>query len=140
MKPVYLLDTCIVSEPSRPIPNALVLERLKEHEDRCCISSFTWHELLYGIERLPESVKKRRLFSYAMDVVAPYVPMVDYDGSSAWIHAQLRAKAEAEGRVLPFVDGAIASVALSHNLVLVTRNVKDFSAIPNLYAEDWFSP
>jgi predicted nucleic acid-binding protein len=33
----------------------------------------------------------------------------------------------------------IASIARTNNLLLVTRNTADFSAIPGLYLEDWFA-
>lgn len=138
MKPVYLLDTCVISEPAKAVPNQQVLERLKEYEGRCCISSFTWNELIYGVERMSESGRKKQLFSYMMDVVSPFFPVVDYSASAAWIHGQLRSQTKAAGRALPFVDGAIAATALSNNLILVTRNLKAFSAIPHLYTENWF--
>lgn len=36
----------------------------------------------------------------------------------------------------PF-DGMIASVALAHNLTVLTRNVREFSRVPGLQVEDW---
>jgi tRNA(fMet)-specific endonuclease VapC len=34
----------------------------------------------------------------------------------------------------------IASVALVHNLTLVTHNTADFTSIPGLQLEDWLTP
>jgi tRNA(fMet)-specific endonuclease VapC len=35
------------------------------------------------------------------------------------------------------MDLRIASIAISYDLILLTRNRKDFSQIPNLLIEDW---
>lgn len=138
MNRVYLLDTCIVSEPAKPVPVPSVLDKLSKAEGRCCIAAFVWHELLYGIARLGESERKRRLSAYAFDVVAPNLPVTAYDSRAAQIHATLRAASESSGKPLPFIDGAIASIALANNLILVTRNVADYEGIPDLSVENWF--
>ncbi|MEL6603180.1 MAG: type II toxin-antitoxin system VapC family toxin [Cyanobacteria bacterium J06614_10] len=35
------------------------------------------------------------------------------------------------------MDLRIAATALSNNLTLLTRNIKDFDKVPNLHTEDW---
>ncbi|MEL6903712.1 MAG: type II toxin-antitoxin system VapC family toxin, partial [Cyanobacteria bacterium J06606_4] len=35
------------------------------------------------------------------------------------------------------MDLRIAATALSNNLTLLTRNMKDFDKVPNLHTEDW---
>ena len=37
-------------------------------------------------------------------------------------------------------DLMIASVALAHNLTLVTHNTKDFQNVPGLRLDDWLTP
>lgn len=54
----YLLDTNILSEPLRPVPNAAVMARLSGATGLVAIASVVWHELLFGVERMP--VSKRR--------------------------------------------------------------------------------
>jgi tRNA(fMet)-specific endonuclease VapC len=40
----------------------------------------------------------------------------------------------------PTADLMIASVALVHNLTLVTHNTADFQNIPGLRLDDWLKP
>ncbi len=42
------------------------------------------------------------------------------------------------GWSIPFADGEIAAIAFTQNLILVTRNVDDFSMYAQLQVEDWF--
>jgi tRNA(fMet)-specific endonuclease VapC len=44
-----------------------------------------------------------------------------------------------KGIVVDPADLMIASVALVHDLTLVTHNTADFQQIPNLRLEDWLS-
>jgi tRNA(fMet)-specific endonuclease VapC len=44
------------------------------------------------------------------------------------------------GITVPVVDLMIASVALAHDLTLVTHNTADFQTIPKLRLEDWLVP
>lgn len=50
----YLLDTNIVSEAARPAPHLGVLEALERNAAECAISTVSWHELLFGAERLED--------------------------------------------------------------------------------------
>ena len=43
------------------------------------------------------------------------------------------------GTPMPDMDGLIAATALSENLTLVTHNVADFEAVPDLRIEDWLA-
>ena len=42
------------------------------------------------------------------------------------------------GKTPAFVDGKIASIAYSNNLILVTNNVSDFESFNDLTLENWF--
>ena len=57
----YLLDTNVVSEPLRPRPDAGVLEGIRAAEGRMAIASVVWHELVYGVSRLPSSSLREKL-------------------------------------------------------------------------------
>lgn len=104
---------------------------------QCAIPAPVWHELQYGSERLPEGKRRDVLQSYFAEVVAPSFEVLPYDDVAALRHAIERARLERAGKTPPFVDGQIAAIALTHNLVLVTRNVRDFSPFTGLKIENW---
>ena len=69
MKRRYLLDTNIVSEPIRPLPNSNVLGRIQQHRHEIATASLVWHELLFGCQRLPQSRKRQMIEAYLHNVV-----------------------------------------------------------------------
>ena len=133
----YLLDTNIVSEPLRPIPNQAVLAHLREHQTEIAIASVVWHELWYGCYRLPPSTKRTVIETYLKDVVARTIPILPYDQRAALWHAKERARLTQIGRMPPFADGQIAAVAATNGLSLVTFNHDDYAAFQDLRLEDW---
>lgn len=133
----FLLDTNIISEPARPIPNANVLHQLDIHKSEVAVSSVVVHELLHGCLRLPESRRREYLRNYIYESVLN-LPVFDYDLKAAQWHAQERVRLSQIGKTPAFVDGQIASIAYSNNLVLVTNNVSDFEFFNGLSIENWF--
>jgi tRNA(fMet)-specific endonuclease VapC len=77
--------------------------------------------------------------AYLYDVIHPSLPMLPYDEAAAARHAFIRQARAAQGRPLPFADGQIASIALTHGLTLVTANTKDFIGVEGLSLEDWLA-
>jgi tRNA(fMet)-specific endonuclease VapC len=137
MRLKYLLDTNIVSELMRPVPNSIIVERVNLHQSEIAIASVVIHELLYGCLRLPES-KKRQTLLNSINESALSRPVIDYDSEAAQLHAQERARLSKIGKTLAFADGQIASIASSNDPILVTNNVTDFQYFENLKIENWF--
>ena len=83
---VYLLATNIISEPSKQTPNPKVLQKLAQYNSRYAISSITWHELNYGVDRMSEGQKKRLLQQYLHTLETNQLPILPYDKSAArWL-------------------------------------------------------
>jgi tRNA(fMet)-specific endonuclease VapC len=133
----FLLDTNILSEPARPIPNSNVLQQLDIHKSEVAVSSVVVHELLHGCLRLPESRRREYLKNYIYESVLN-LPVFDYDLKAAQWHAQERVRLSQIGKTPAFVDGQIASIAFCNNLTLVTNNVSDFEFFNGLRVENWF--
>lgn len=141
-KPLYLLDTNIVSELSKPQPNQKVIQKITELQSLCAISSTTWQELMFGLEIMPEGKKKNLQFSIIVDKIQAAFPIIPYDNHSSRIQADIRSRLKESGKTQSFQDTQIASIAISNQMVLVTRNLDDFKPMQEvsnvLYLENWF--
>ena len=133
----FLLDTNIVSEPLRPLPDARILKRLQRHQGGMAIASVVWHELWYGCRRLQPSVKRATIERYLLDVVAPSLPVLPYDELAADWHATERARLSRAGMTPPFADGQIISIARVHELTLVTLNPADYASFQDVEIATW---
>ena len=137
MSLLYLLDANVLSEPARPCPNQRVLEELVAHRGEIATAAPVWHELLYGVQRMPPSVRRDEIARYLEQVVKRSVPILPYDESAAAWHAAERARLVALGRTPPFADGQIAAIAHTQGLTLVTANQADFVSFRGLPLADW---
>ena len=135
--PRYLLDSDVVSEPTRPAPSAAVLGWLDRHEGESAIAAPGGHELRFGCERLPPSRRRDSIESYLAEVVLASLPILDYDRRAAEWHAGERVRLMAAGRTPPFIEGQIAAIARVNDLILVTRNQRDFRWFEGLRMERW---
>jgi tRNA(fMet)-specific endonuclease VapC len=133
----YLLDTNVLSEPLRRQPNALVMQRIQEYQDQLATATLVWHELLYGISRLPASKRRTQIEVYCEKIILPTIPILPYDARAARWHAEERARLEAAGLKPPFVDSQIAAIAATNDLAIVTFNIADYENFTSLEILDW---
>ncbi|WP_446011043.1 PIN domain-containing protein [Candidatus Electrothrix sp.] len=138
VKPRYLLDTNILSEPLRPQPDSSVMKQLERHYHEVATAAVVWHELRFGCCRLPVSRKRHRIEQYLNEVVLPYLSLLPYDQAAADWHAEERARLSGIGLAPPFADGQIAAIAKTHNLIVVTANIADFEHFSDIIVENWF--
>ena len=141
MNKVYLLDTNIVSEFSKERPNQNVIALYEARKNLCAISAVTWQELIYGVSKMPEGKRKDSISAFTEDLKNNF-EIIPYDEFSANICGQLLGTCEKCGKILPYGDTQIAATAIANGMVLVTRNVSDFSEATErsfLRVEDWFS-
>jgi tRNA(fMet)-specific endonuclease VapC len=136
----YLLDTNVVSEPLRPVPNARVLALLKRKQDQLAIASIVWHELWFGCRRLPVSARRTAIERYLTEVISASMVVLPYGRDAAEWHAAERARLAAAGKTPPFADGQIAAIAFVNNLTLVTLNSSDYAAFAGVKVVDWRQP
>ena len=133
----YLLDTNVLSEPVKTKPDMNVMNMLERSQGRIVTAAPVWHELRYGCLRLPLSRKRDLIQAYLEDVVWPNVAILSYDERAAQWHAEERARLTVLGKTPSFVDCQIAAVSKVNDLVLVTRNMADFTIFEGLQVENW---
>ena len=136
----FLLDTNVVSEWVKPQPDAGVVAWLTSvDEDHLFLSVVTLAELRYGIERLPEGSRRRRLDMWVRDDLPlrfeGRILAVDALVAEAW--GRLTARAQLAGRPIGAMDGFIGATTDVHGLTLVTRNVADFALLANVPLNPW---
>ena len=51
----FLLDTNVLSEPTRNLPNVNVVAQIYENGSDIAIAAVSWHEMLFGLSRMPKS-------------------------------------------------------------------------------------
>ncbi len=135
----YLLDTNVLSEPLKIQPDAIVMERLQQYQNHIVTATIVLHELYFGCYQLPPSHKEKSIKKYIDEVVVANIPMYSYNEDAAEWHASERARLQSIGQSPPFVDGQIAAIAHVNNLILVTRNITDFSSFSDLQIQCWHS-
>jgi len=124
----YLLDTCVVSELIKDEPDVKVVNWISEiPETSLFLSVLTLAELHKGIEKLPESKRKDKLHKWVNSDLRERFKnrILDFDLKSATKWGEIQGQAEIVGRPMPLIDGLIAATAISNDLIVVTRNVKD---------------
>ena len=140
-EPHYLLDSNIVSEFMKYRANFNVLQNFGMHISDCAICAPTWHELLYGLYRMPEGYRRTDFKKFIIEEIPSEFKMKHYTQKAAEIHADLRAKLSKIGKPTQLSDSMIAAIALANHMVLVTGNTKHFEAIAQvseLQIENWF--
>lgn len=133
----FLLDTSTISRAIQKEPDTRVLQQLREHGGSCAMASVTWHELRFGVGRLPRGKRQRELADFLEEVVLPTIPTLPYDERAAEWHADERVRLEKLGKLPPFIDGQIAAVARTNGLPVVTANPKDFRQFQGLAVLNW---
>lgn len=121
----YLLDTNVVCEPIKAKPNLNVKEWFDSVQDtHLFLSVLTLGEVRKGVVKMEDSKRKYHLLSWLERDLGMFfgerLLPIDNEVADRWGYIA------AKYGNLPTIDGLLAATALVHDLVVVTRNVKDF--------------
>ncbi|MGL4729452.1 MAG: type II toxin-antitoxin system VapC family toxin [Bosea sp. (in: a-proteobacteria)] len=125
---MIMLDTNVISQAMSPNGNRLVrawLNRQDDHE--LFLSAPVFAELSFGVERLSVS-RKQTLYADALAKIqeAFRSRVLPFDLLAATRYAKLCVTREGRERSGKPFDLMIAAIALTHDMTLATRNVRDF--------------
>lgn len=129
----YLLDTnvWIAYLSQKPSPVQAKIAAINPAEIWLC--DVVKAELYFGAyksARVPENIAR-------LDSLFTVVRSVPFDHRAAQHFGQLRAHLATAGTPIGPYDLQIASIALTHQLTLVTHNTREFERVPGLRLVDW---
>lgn len=134
----YLLDSNIISEPTKATANQNVLNHLDLHSIFACTAAPVWNELWYGVHRITHVQRQQQLKDYLGHLLEDGLGILPFNREAAeWLAAE-QARLENLGLKPALYDSQIAAVAVVNNLTLVTRNTKDFAHFNELRLVNWF--
>ncbi len=136
----FLLDTCVISELVKKEPHPSVIRWMDAgDESRMYLSVLTLGELIKGITKLPDGDRREKLQSWVTnDLVQRFGSrLLEIDAEISMTWGTMLGEAERLGEKLPVVDSLIAASANVHDLIVVTRNVKDMERCRTKVFNPW---
>ena len=138
---MIILDTDCLSLPERQTgENYLRLQsKLDEFpSDEIVTTIITYEEQMRGWMAFLARMRSIEEQVFAYETLKQYfdyfktLTVIDFDKNAAEIYKNLKSNKIRIGSM----DLKIASIAVSHNAILVSRNLKDFEQVPNLNVKD----
>jgi predicted nucleic acid-binding protein len=130
----YLLDTNILSDPTKPRPSQPLADWLaKQSQDDLFIASLSVAEIWRGVEEKPEGRRRTELESWfegpngPQSVFAGHV--LPFDEKAAIVWGRIMAEGTRGRRPRSPIDMILAAVAEANGIILVTGNEKHFAGM-----------
>ena len=122
----YLIDTNVICELVKKSPNKNVVNWFNRVSDRdLYISVLTIGEIRKGLDKISDDSYREKVRLWLdQDLITWFenrILPIDQHVANKWGMIQAQTK-----RTLPAIDSLIAATALHSDLIIVTRNIKDF--------------
>lgn len=129
---MIVLDTNIVSEPDKPMPDVHVLEWLnKQSRSLLYLTAPTVAELAGGGNRVLLRSGSHKYLDRLRQIVDLEFSrrILLFDLPAAHAYGRVRAQREHAGRPIGQIDAMIAAICLVNGAILATRNTRDFGGL-----------
>lgn len=137
---MILLDTNVVSEPLKLAGDVGVLTWIDAQSiETLYLSTISLAEMRFGIAALPSGKRRDTLHASLEQRILPLFVgrILPFDEAASKAYAKLRASARAQGQAIASADGYIAATALSHGLMVATRDISPFEAAGLTVINPW---
>lgn len=127
---MIVLDTNVISELFRPVPDPGVVAWLETLTEDVAITTITLAELLAGVRRLPSGRRKNELETALRLALEPYRntrSLLVFDDRAAEEYAEVLFAREQAGLLISAADAQIAAICIANGAICATRNEKDFA-------------
>jgi toxin FitB len=130
----HLLDTNILSEPTKPFPSPLLLTWLAEQKVAdLFIASLTVAEIWRGVQQKPAGRKRAELERWFAGPTGPQSVFagrtLPFDEKAGLIWGRLMAEGTRAGRPRSGLHMILAAIAEANGCILVTDNEKHFAGL-----------
>lgn len=160
-----LTDTSVLAEMMKPGSPAAAWAAARTVEEPCYVSSISVFEVIFGFQQAvlralrQQAPEDAAAWSWRGEQFAQFIRrdcfvICPWDGDAALVAAHLyarlpsppqagwhrtrsRGKTKTEVRRSWLLDVMIASIAITHGLPLLTRNIIDFGALSDVLPEQW---
>lgn len=129
----YLLDTNICIALIKKHDVSLKRKFAAHSITDFALCSIVKAELLYGARKSQNVAANIKSLEYFFN----QFESLPFDDSAIEEYGTIRSILAKEGAIIGPNDLIIASIALAHNLTLLTRNQREFLRVPSLKTEGW---
>ena len=137
---MILLDTNVVSEPLRQIPEVRVIQWIDAQAmETLFLSAITVAELRAGVALLPAGKRRSGLHENLEKRVLPLFAgrVLPFDLACTQAYAGLMAEARTAGQTISTADGYIAAIAAANGFAVATRDIRPFEAAGVTVINPW---
>lgn len=137
---MILLDTNVVSEPLRPLPDAAVIAWIDAQLiETFYLSAISLAELRFGIALLPKG-KRRDVLESRLDQQLLLLfsdRIISFDLMASRFYGAMMAQARGAGFAVDVTDGMIAATAAAHGLTVASRDTAPFISLGLKVINPW---